>query len=197
MPVTEIRIAGFGGQGVIMAATVIGKAACIYENGYATMTQAFGPEARGGAASAQVVLSSEPILYPYVQAPNVLVVMAQEAFTKFVPELRSDGILIIETDLVRVTSTVTPGVRIYGVPATRLAEQLGKKMVLNIVMTGFFTAVTGLLSAESVKNAILDSVPAHSKELNIKAFEAGFEYGQKVLESGAQSVREPAPAATV
>ena len=182
MPVTEIRIAGFGGQGVILAATVIGKAACIYENGYATMTQAFGPEARGGAASAQLVLSDEPVLYPYVHAPNVLVVMAQEAYTKFAPEIRADGILIIETDLVRVTSAVKQGVRIYGVPATRLAEQLGKKMVLNIVLTGFFTAVTGLLSADSVKSAILDSVPAHSKELNIKAFESGFEYGQKVLE---------------
>jgi 2-oxoglutarate ferredoxin oxidoreductase subunit gamma len=182
MPVTEIRIAGFGGQGVILAATVIGKAASIYEAGFATMTQAFGPEARGGAASAQLVLSDQPVLYPYVHAANVLVVMAQEAFTKFVPDIRSDGILIIETDLVRVTSAVTPGVRIYGVPATRLAEQLGKKMVLNIVMTGFFTAVTGLLKPESVKAAILDSVPAHSKELNVKAFESGFDYGQKVLE---------------
>ena len=78
--------------------------------------------------------------------------------------------------------TVKPGVRVYGVPATRLAEQLGKKMVLNIVMTGFFTAVTGLLAAESVRNAVLDSVPAHSKDLNLRAFEAGFAYGQKVLE---------------
>jgi 2-oxoglutarate ferredoxin oxidoreductase subunit gamma len=182
MSVTEIRFAGFGGQGVIMMATVIGKAACIYESGYATMTQAFGPEARGGAASAQVVLSDQPILYPYVNEPNILVVMAQEAFTKFAPEVRSDGIMIVETDLVRMTSSVKAGVRVYGVPATRLAEQLGKKMVLNIVMTGFFTAVTGLLAADSVKKAVMDSVPAHSKELNIKAFDAGFAYGQKVLE---------------
>ncbi len=167
---------------MILAATVIGKARCIYENGYATMTQAFGPEARGGAASAQVVLSNEPILYPYVNEPDVLVVMAQEAYTKFVPEIRSGGILIVETDLVHVTSAVKPGVRVYGVPATRLAEQLGKKMVLNIVLTGFFTAVTGLLAPEAVKNAILDSVPPHSKELNMKAFESGFAYGQKVLE---------------
>ena len=182
MSVTEIRFAGFGGQGVIMMATVIGEAACIFENGYSTMTQAFGPEARGGAASAQVVLSDQPVLYPYVTEPNILVVMAQEAYTKFSPEVRSDGILIVETDLVRVTTAVKPGVRVYGVPATRLAEQLGKKMVLNIVMTGFFTAVTGLLAAESVRNAVLDSVPAHSKDLNLRAFEAGFAYGQKVLE---------------
>ena len=188
MPVTEIRFAGFGGQGVIMMATVIGKAACIYENGYSTMTQAFGPEARGGAASAQLVLSDKPILYPYVNEPNVLVVMAQEAFTKFAPEVRGDGILIVETDLVHLTSAVKPGVRVFGVPATRLAEQLGKKMVLNIVMTGFFTAVTGLLQAESVKKAVLDSVPSHSRDLNMKAFASGFEYGQKMLAGSAPNL---------
>jgi 2-oxoglutarate ferredoxin oxidoreductase subunit gamma len=181
MPVTEIRVAGFGGQGVILATTVIGKAACLYENGYATMTQSFGPEARGGAAGAQLVISDQPILYPYVQAPDILVVMSQEAFTKFAPEVRSDGILIVEQDLVQA-SKVQPGIRLYGVPATRLAEELGKRMVLNIVMTGFFTAVTGLLASESVKRAILDSVPPHSKELNLKAFDSGFDYGQKVLE---------------
>jgi 2-oxoglutarate ferredoxin oxidoreductase subunit gamma len=188
MPVTGIRIAGFGGQGVILAATVIGKAACIYEHGYATMTQAFGPEARGGAASAQLVLSDRPILYPYVNEPNVLVVMAQEAFTKFAPEIRSDGILIVETDLVHLTSAVKPGVRVFGVPATRLAEQLGKKMVLNIVLTGFFTAVTGLLAPESVKKSILDSVPGPSKDLNMKAFESGYEYGQNVLVGSAATL---------
>jgi len=75
MRLTEIRVAGFGGQGVILAAIVIGKAASIQENGFATMTQNFGPEARGGACSAQVILSSEPILYPYVTNPDILVVM--------------------------------------------------------------------------------------------------------------------------
>lgn len=187
MPVTEIRIAGFGGQGVIMAATVIGKAACIYENGYSTMTQSFGPEARGGAASAQLVLSDQPVLYPYIHEPSILVAMSQEAFSKFIPELRSDGILIIEEDLVHVAN-LKPGVRVYAVPATRLAEELGKKMVLNIVMVGFFTAITGLISSESMKNAVLDSVPAHSKDLNVKAFDAGFDYGQRVLEGALRPV---------
>ena len=181
MPVTEIRIAGFGGQGVILAATVIGKAACIYENGFATMTQSFGPEARGGASSAQLVLSDEPILYPYVTQPQVLVVLSQEAFTKFAPELSPDGILIVEQDMVRL-SNVKPGIRVYGIPATRLAEEIGKRMVLNVIMTGFFTAVTGLLASESVKQAVLDSVPPHSKELNTRAFDAGFDYGQRTLE---------------
>ena len=99
---TEIRIAGFGGQGVILAAAVIGKAAAIFEGGYATMTQSFGPEARGGSSSAQVILSGEPILYPYVTQPDILVVMSQEAYTRFSPQLKPGGILIAEQELVRI-----------------------------------------------------------------------------------------------
>ena len=138
---TEIRLSGFGGQGVILSAIVIGKAGCIYENGYSTMTQAFGPEARGGACSAQVILSNEPILYPYVTRPDILVTMSQEAYTLFAPQLKEDGILIIEQDLVRIDK-LPAGVRVYSLPATRLAEELGKRMVMNIVMVGFFGAVT-------------------------------------------------------
>ena len=178
--VTELRIAGFGGQGVIMAATVIGKAACIYEKGYSTMTQNFGPEARGGACSAQVVLSNQPILYPYVTQPDASVIMSQEAFAKFSGEIKSGGLLLIEQDLVRV-SNVKTGVRVYGVPATRLAEQLGKRMMLNIVMVGFFGAVTGFITPQALTQAVLDSVPPHTRELNVRAFEAGFEYGKRML----------------
>src|ERR1700727_182170 len=96
---TEIRIAGFGGQGVILSAIVIGKAGCIYENGYSTMTQAFGPEARGGACSAQVILDDKPVLYPYVTRPDILVVMSQEAYSLFTPQLKENGLLIIEQAL--------------------------------------------------------------------------------------------------
>src|ERR1700685_1372457 len=103
MPVTEIRIAGFGGQGVILSAIVIGKAGCIYQDGYSTMTQSFGPEARGGARSAQVILSDSPVLYPYVTRPDILVVMSQEAYTLFSPQLKEGGTLIVEQDLVRVS----------------------------------------------------------------------------------------------
>jgi 2-oxoglutarate ferredoxin oxidoreductase subunit gamma len=191
MPVAEIRVAGFGGQGVIMAATVIGKAACIYQDGYATMTQNFGPEARGGACSAQLVLSDEPILYPYVTEPDVMVILSQEAFTRFAPEIKSTGLLLIEQDLVRVSKLKT-GVRVFGVPATRLAEQIGKRVVLNIVMVGFFAAVTNLVSPEALKKAVLDSVPAHSRDLNAQAFDSGFEYGKAVLTGPKEA---PAPAA--
>ena len=176
MRLTEIRIAGFGGQGVILSAIVIGKAASIMEGGYATMTQSFGPEARGGACAAQVIIDKEPVLYPYVTRPDILVIMSQEAYTKFSPEVKEDGILIVEQDLVRVEN-VKPGVRLFSVPATRIAEELGKRMVLNIVMVGFFAAVTNLVEPKALRDAVLDSVPPSFKELNGKAFDKGFEYG--------------------
>jgi len=180
MSVTEIRIAGFGGQGVILSAIVIGKAGCIYQDGYSTMTQAFGPEARGGACSAQVILSDSPVLYPYVTRPDILVVMSQEAYTLFSPQLKDNGILIIEEDLVRIGEHPS-GTRIYSIPATRIAEELGKKMVLNIVMVGFFGAVSGVVDPDALRQAVAASVPEAYRELNLRAFDRGFEYGTKEL----------------
>ena len=176
MQLIEIRIAGFGGQGVILSAMVLGRAASIHQGEFATMTQNFGPEARGGACSAQLVLSDQPVLYPYVTQPDMLVVMSQEAYTKFAPELKDGGTLIVEQDLVRVTD-IPRSTKVYSCPATRLAEELGKRMVLNSVMVGFFTAVTKLLDPEAVRKAVSDSVPSNFRELNLKAFEKGYEYG--------------------
>ncbi len=193
---TEIRIAGFGGQGVILSAIVIGKAGCIYENGFSTMTQSFGPEARGGACSAQVILSDEPVLYPYVTRSDVLVVMSQEAYSLFTPQLKENGLLLIEQDLVRVDA-LPPGVRVYSVPATRLAEELGKRMVLNIVMVGFFGAVSGLLKPEALRDAIADSVPKAFVELNLKAFDKGYECGLKALDGTVENEEHPIEVATL
>jgi len=176
---TEIRIAGFGGQGVILSAIVIGKAASIFEGDFATMTQSFGPEARGGACSAQVIVSDAPVLYPYVTRPDMLVVMSQEAYSKFAPELKENGTLVIEQDLVRV-GDLPAGTKVFSCPATRLAEELGKRMVLNIVMVGFFAAVSGLLKPDSLRQAVGESVPPAFKELNLKAFDKGFEYGKNL-----------------
>ncbi len=186
MPLTEIRVAGFGGQGVILSAIVLGRAASIHQGEYATMTQAFGPEARGGACSAQLLLSDKPILYPYMTQPDVLVVMSQEAYAKFAPELKDGSMLLIERDLVRVDH-LPKNTRVYSVPATRLAEELGKRMVLNIVMVGFFTAVTELLQADAVRKAVAESVPAHFRELNVKAFDKGYEYGKSALAAGPET----------
>ncbi len=159
MPISEIRIAGFGGQGVILSAIIIGKAGCIYQAGYSTMTQNFGPEARGGACSAQLILSDSSVLYPYVPRPDILVAMSQEAYALFAPQIKDEGILIIEEDLVRI-GELPAGVRVYSIPATRIAEELGKKMVLNIVMVGFFGAITQVVEASALRNAVADSVPA-------------------------------------
>jgi 2-oxoglutarate ferredoxin oxidoreductase subunit gamma len=180
MPVTEIRVAGFGGQGVILCATVIGKAASIFQGGFATMTQSFGPEARGGSSSAQVILSDGPILYPYVTRPDILVVMSQEAYTRFAPELKPGGMLLIERDLVRLSGGLGTK-RCYGVPATRLAEELGRKMVLNVVMVGFFGAIAKVLDADALRKAVAESVPAGMQKLNLDAFNKGYEFGSDLL----------------
>jgi 2-oxoglutarate ferredoxin oxidoreductase subunit gamma len=187
LQLTEIRIAGFGGQGVILSAIVLGKAASIFQGAYATMTQNFGPEARGGACSAQLIVSDTPVLYPYVARPDIMVVMSQEAYVRFAPELKEGGILIVEQDLVRV-GDLNKGVLVYSVPATRIAEELGKRMVLNSVMVGFFTAVTHLLEADAVRKAVADSVPPSFVELNVKAFDRGLEYGAKVLTAAPDTV---------
>lgn len=187
MPLTEIRIAGFGGQGVILSAQVLGKAASIYQGDYATMTQNFGPEARGGACSAQLVLSDKPVLYPYVTHPDVLVVMSQEAYVKFGHELKPGGTLVIEQDLVRVTN-LPAETRVYSIPATRFAEELGKRMVSNIVMVGFFTAITEVLDPEAVREAVADSVPLNFRDLNLKAFNKGYDYGRAALSNAPQTV---------
>jgi 2-oxoglutarate ferredoxin oxidoreductase subunit gamma len=179
----ELRIAGFGGQGVILSAHILGKAAALYEGGYATMTQNYGPEARGGAASAALIVSDEPILYPYLTNPDILVVMSQEAYTRFTPDVKEGGILLVEEDLVRLEN-LPQHLRVYGIPATRLAEKLGKKMVLNVVMVGFLCAISQVVSLESCRQSVNDSVPARFRDLNLSAFDEGYAYGLKLLESG-------------
>jgi 2-oxoglutarate ferredoxin oxidoreductase subunit gamma len=116
------------------------------------------------------------VLYPYVAHPDILIVMSQEACTRFVPELKPGGLLLVEEDLVRLAE-VPGGIRVYGVPATRLAEELGKRMVLNIVMVGFFAAIAGVLTSDALRAAVADSVPPSFKELNLRAFDKGYAYG--------------------
>ena len=182
MPITEIRVAGFGGQGVILAAMIIGKAASIFEDGFATLTQSFGPEARGSACSAQVILSKEPILYPYITQPDILIAMSQDSCVKFAPEMKPTGSLLVEEDLVRI-SNLPAGVKLAGVPATRLAEEIGRRLVLNIVMVGFFGAVTRLITPEALRKAVADSVPPGTEDMNLRAFDRGFEHGLSQLRS--------------
>jgi 2-oxoglutarate ferredoxin oxidoreductase subunit gamma len=175
---TEIKIGGFGGQGVILSGYILGRAASIYDDKFATMIQAFGPEARGSSCSAQVIVSDKQITYPYITQPTLMVVMSQEAYSKFTPELAPGGLLITEEELV-VPHNLRKDVRHYSIPATRFAEELGKKLVVNIVMMGFLTAVTGLVHVEAMRKAVAISVPKGTDELNLKAFEKGYEFGLK------------------
>jgi len=173
---TEIKIGGFGGQGVILSGYIIGRAAAIYDNKYATMIQAFGPEARGSACSAQVIVDTAPVDYPYITSPGVVIVMSQEAFTRFAPELGEGGLLVTEEDLVSVRN-LRKDIRHLSIPATRFAEELGKRLVLNIVMMGFLTAVTNFAGKDAMRKAVQMSVPKGTEELNLKAFDRGWEYG--------------------
>lgn len=177
MPKTEIKIGGFGGQGVILSGYIIGRAATIYDDKHSTMIQAFGPEARGSACSVQLIVSDDAIDYPYLTHPELLVVMSQEAYSKFSPELAPGGTLITESELVSAHN-LRKDVRHLSIPATRIAEELGKRMVLNIVMMGFLTAVSGVVTPDAMRKAVLASVPKGTEDLNLKAFEKGYEYGR-------------------
>lgn len=176
----HILITGFGGQGIVMAGDILGRAATLYDHKHATMTQNYGPEARGGACSSQVIISGEEILFPCVEEPEILVCMSQEAYTKNVKSLRPEGTLIWDTDLVR-TRKSDMSFKTFHIPATRFAEQLGTKMMVNIVMLGFLSAVEPLVHADALKKAVLESVPAATRDNNLRAFTNGREYGQSII----------------
>jgi len=186
---TELRITGFGGQGVIRFGYLLGKAASIFDGKQATMTQSFGPEARGSACSSQVVISDDRVLYPYVTVPHVVVAMSQEGFSKHGENIKEGGTLVIDDDLVKPERT-KKGVKLFAIPSTRFAEEMGAKIVANIVMFGFFTAVTNLIRAESAKKAIESSFREKLIDLNLKAFDKGYEYGRDLLSQKAGAKTE-------
>ncbi len=175
---TEIRMSGFGGQGVILAAYVVGKAAAVVEGRHATLNQSFGPEARGSACSAQLVVSDEPVTYPYVRRTDILVAMSQDAYRSFVGEVKDGGLVLVDDSL--VSNAQGGRFRILGIPATRTAEQLGRRIVANMVMVGFFVAASGIVSIDAAREAVRSSAPAGTEQLNLAAFERGLELGRAV-----------------
>jgi 2-oxoglutarate ferredoxin oxidoreductase subunit gamma len=183
MATSEIRITGFGGQGVILCGYIIGKAASIYNNQHATLTQSFGPEARGSACSAQVVISDERVLYPYVTRPQIMIAMSQDGYTTHCKGMSDESIVVYEKELVDPIETGKK-TKAFGIPATRIAEELGRKIVLNIVMLGFFGAVTKLIPRDALRKAVETSVPEGTQELNLKAFDRGFEYAEQMEKTG-------------
>lgn len=176
---TEIRISGFGGQGVVLAGYILGKGLAIYDGFDAVMTQSYGPEARGGASSANVVLSDEPIDYPFVLQPDILVALSQEGYTRYRPTVKPDAMILIDEDLV----IPEEGDRPYTIPATRLAEELGRRIVANMVMLGFFTAMTGLIERDAMEEAIKTSLKPKTVLLNLNAFAAGYRYADRYIPS--------------
>jgi 2-oxoglutarate ferredoxin oxidoreductase subunit gamma len=176
---TEIRLSGFGGQGIVLAAYILGKAAALFDHKHATMTQNYGPESRGGACSGQVIISDAPVSYPHLTRPNVVVAMSQEAFTKYSGEAADGGLLLIDEDLVQ-TSHGASNARLYCIPATRIAEEMGRKMVANIVMLGCLAALDQRVSPDALRQAVRDSVPKGTEDLNLTAFERGYAYGKQL-----------------
>jgi 2-oxoglutarate ferredoxin oxidoreductase subunit gamma len=175
---TELRVGGLGGQGVILCGMIIGKAASLYDGKHAALIQAFGPEARGSACSAQVIISDQVIGYPYVKQPDLLVLMSLDAANQFVPQLKPGGLVLYESELIPQLPPLPSGARAVGIPATRFAEELGRRLVLNIVMTGFFAGVTGLVSWDAVEKAVLASVPKGTEDLNMRALRKGYDFGK-------------------
>lgn len=185
----EIRFAGYGGQGIIRSGIIAGRAASIYDSKHATMSQSFGPEARGGACSSQLVVSESKVLYPYITKSNILVAMSQAGYDKFEPEMSEQGMLLYDEDLVK-PKQVRGNIAAYAIPATRFAEELGNKIVANVVMLGFFTAITEVVSCDAMKKALPESVPEKAVELNMKAFDRGYKFGLEAAKKQGDSKQE-------
>jgi len=184
----EIRIAGLGGQGIVLAGIIIGTAASIYGGKNATQAQSYGPEARGGACKTEIVIGDEEIDYPKVEQPDIVAVMSQEAYNTYVGKIKENGTLLYDSDMILETKPMN-NVSIYEVPATRIAEQLGKKIVANMVMIGAIIAVTKIVDNQSIEKAIAKNVPRGTEKLNIEAFNRGYEYARKLLEEKRSDIR--------
>ena len=167
----EIRLAGEGGQGMILAGIILADAAAIYDNKNATQTQSYGPEARGGASKAEVVIDQGEIDHPEVILADVLVAMSQEACDKYAGNLKKDGILIVDQERVgRVPSN-----RAIKVPITRLAqESSGKSITANVVALGVLVGLTGVVSRQAITQAVAARAPKGTEDMNQAALSAGF-----------------------
>jgi 2-oxoglutarate ferredoxin oxidoreductase subunit gamma len=165
----------------VLAGQVMGLAACLSDHLEATFTQSYGPEARGGACSAQLIISDKQIHYPYVRNADILVCMSQTGYEKYRHMLKAEGTLIIDQDMVKSVEGATGDV--FPVPATRMAEELGRKMMANIVMLGFVTSVTEAVSLKGMLASVADSVPKGTEKTNIAAFNKGYDLGQAMLKA--------------
>jgi 2-oxoglutarate ferredoxin oxidoreductase subunit gamma len=178
----EVRFAGFGGQGIIKSGIITAAAACIHGKKNAVQTQSYGPESRGGACKSEVVISEEEIDFPKVIEPDVLVIMSQHAYNDYAEDLKAGGTMILDPDMIPKEKALK-NAKVFHVPATKIAEELGRKIAANIVMLGAFTAITGIVDKNAIRESVKENVPKGTEELNFAAFEKGYEYGKKLLKS--------------
>ena len=168
----EVRLSGFGGQGIILAAVILGRAAALYDGKHAVQTQVYGPEARGGASMSAVIIDDEPILYPEVSVPDIYVIMSQEGFQRYGAQAPKDAMMLLDSDMVQGRPECT----FREIPATSEAQKtLGKVIVANIVMLGALVQATGIVSRGAMEKAIRDSVPKDTEDLNLRALQRGME----------------------
>jgi 2-oxoglutarate ferredoxin oxidoreductase subunit gamma len=178
----EIRLSGSGGQGLILAGRILAEAVAIFDQRNAVQTQSYGPEARGGASKAEVVISDGEIDYPKAVKLDMLLALTQLSCTKYYVDLKKGGILVVDSGV--VTELPEGDYKIYSAPITDIAtERVGKVVVTNIVALGIITRLSGVVSEESVRKAILSRVPQGTEELNMKAFDEGLRVGEELLAS--------------
>jgi len=174
----EMRLSGSGGQGMILASVIMAEAVGADPTKNVIQTQSYGPEARGGASKADVVISTNEIYYPKALTLDLLLVMTQESMDKYYPDLKEGGTLIIDNVLV----TKVPTDKYYGLPFTRLArEEAGHVMVANVVALGAIAALTGIVSHEALVKAVLARAPRGTEDKNRKAVEIGFREALKII----------------
>jgi 2-oxoglutarate ferredoxin oxidoreductase subunit gamma len=177
----EIQISGFGGQGVVMAANILGRVAAVEQGRNAVMVQNYGPESRGGASLAGIIIDDGEIGMPRVTNPDVIVVLSSAAYEKYGRPRPRHTLLIGEQDLVILDPAVEQGRPALTIPSTRIADELGRRIVMNIVMLGFLCGATDVLPEDLMKKVIAASVPSHTEQLNMQAFDAGLRHARQLL----------------
>ncbi|MFP3895801.1 MAG: 2-oxoacid:acceptor oxidoreductase family protein [Anaerolineales bacterium] len=176
----EIRLAGAGGQGLLLAGLILAEAAVLYDHKQACQTQSYGPEARGGASKSEVIIDDEPIDYPKVMAADVLLALSQEACDKYYHDLKRDGLLIVDSVHVRRIPTN----RAFGLPITQIAgERTERAITANIVGLGVLAGLTDVVSEEALQKAVAERAPGDTAEINLEALAAGLEEGERLRQS--------------
>ncbi|MBC7258120.1 MAG: 2-oxoacid:acceptor oxidoreductase family protein [Chloroflexi bacterium] len=185
----EIRLAGEGGQGLILAGLILAEAAAVYDGKNAVQTQSYGPEARGGASKAEVVISDGVIDYPKVIAADLLLCMSQEACSKYVYDLKRNGILIVDS----VHVDRVPTSRAYMIPITRIAEEAtGRRITANMVALGIIVGLTDIVSRKAIEAAVRARAPKGTETINLKALQAGLDEAERIRAESERGQSAPA-----